>query len=49
VLKLEIYLKMFAQKIDFHYIEVAHSLCKHAREDMTDWNQIYDLVVCQSI
>jgi GINS complex subunit 2 len=32
------------QKIDFHYIEVAHSLCKHAREDMTDWNQIYDLV-----
>ena len=32
------------QKIHFHYIEVAHSLCKHAREDMTDWNQVYDLV-----
>ncbi|CAL6304388.1 unnamed protein product [Bathycoccus prasinos] len=32
------------QKIDFHYIEVAHSMCKHAREDMTDWNQVYDLV-----
>jgi GINS complex subunit 2 len=33
------------QKIDFHYVEVALSLCKHAREDMTDWYQVYDLVV----
>jgi len=32
------------QKIDFHYVEVALSLCKHAREDMTDWYQVYDLV-----
>jgi|Transcript_6327 GINS complex subunit 2 len=32
------------QKIHFHYIEVAHSLCKYARDDISDWSQVYDLV-----
>lgn len=30
--------------LPFHYIEIAHSLCKHAREDIYEWNRVFDLV-----
>lgn len=31
------------QSVPFHFIEVTHALCKHARDDLDDWNQLYDL------
>lgn len=33
------------QGLPFHYIELATDLCKYAREDLSDWNLSYDLVV----
>ena len=32
------------QGLPHHYIEIATDLCKHAREDLEDWNALYDLV-----
>ena len=32
------------QGLPHHYIEIATDLCKHAREDLEDWNELYDLV-----
>jgi GINS complex subunit 2 len=32
------------QGLPHHYIEIATDLCKYAREDLEDWNTLYDLV-----
>lgn len=32
------------QTLPFHYIEIATDLCKHARDDLPDWNHIFDLL-----
>jgi len=31
------------QPVPFHFIEITHALCKHARDDLDDWNRLYDL------
>lgn len=33
------------QTLPFHYIEIATDLCKHARDDLPDWDHIFDLLV----
>ena len=37
------------QGLPHHYIEIATDLCKHAREDLEDWNLTFDLVDTVSI
>jgi len=32
------------QTLPFHYIEIATDLCKHARDDLPDWDHIFDLL-----
>ena len=41
----ELFAITLPQGLPFHYIELATDLCKYAREDLSDWNLSYDLVV----